>query len=263
MRFFDLLCPIGKGQRGLIVAPPKTGKTTLLKEICLAVTANHPEVQAYCLLIEERPEEVTDFKRSVSCEVLASSSDHTTEHHIQTANDLLERAMEEVNQGRDLLILVDSLTRLARVHNRGARSGKTLSGGIDANALEIPRRFFGAARSLEEGGSLTIIATALIDTGSQMDEYIFQEFKGTGNMEVVLSRKIADMRIFPAIDAVASGTRKEEKLFAEDELKAAHRIRSYMAGLKPLEATQKLLDAFTKYPSNADLLKAFAMNVSL
>lgn len=255
MRVMDLISPIGKGQRGLIVAPPKTGKTTLLKEICMAVTVNHPEVQSYCLLIEERPEEVTDFKRTVAGEVVASSSDHDTEHHIETANTLLERAIGEVNKGKDVLILVDSLTRLARVHNRGARSGKTLSGGIDANALEVPRRFFGAARTLEEGGSLTIIATALIDTGSHMDEYIFQEFKGTGNMELILSRKLADMRVFPAIEIAGSGTRKEEKLLAANELKAIHKTRSYLATLNPVDATKKLIETLSKYPSNADLLK--------
>ncbi|OGQ04699.1 MAG: transcription termination factor Rho [Deltaproteobacteria bacterium RIFCSPLOWO2_01_44_7] len=257
MRIFDLISPIGKGQRGLIVAPPKTGKTTFLKEICLALAANHPEVKSYCLLIEERPEEVTDFTRTVTGEVVASSSDHDTEHHIQTANKLLERVIGEVNEGKDVLILVDSLTRLARVHNRDARSGKTLSGGMDANALEVPRRFFGAARKLEEGGSLTIIATALIDTGSRMDDYIFQEFKGTGNLELVLSRKPAEMRLFPAIDISASGTRKEEKLFTEQEFEAIHKVRSYLAGLNPIDALKKLIETLPKYPTNADFLKNF------
>ncbi len=260
MRVMDLISPIGKGQRGLIVAPPKTGKTTLLKEICMAVTVNYPEVRAYCLLIEERPEEVTDFKRTVSGEVVASSSDHDTEHHIETANKLLERAIGEVNEGKDVLILIDSLTRLARVHNRGARSGKTLSGGIDANALEVPRRFFGAARALEEGGSLTIIATALIDTGSHMDEYIFQEFKGTGNMELLLSRKLADLRVFPAIEIAGSGTRKEEKLLAEDELKIIYGMRAHLAGQNPVDATKKLIGTLSKYTSNADLLMAIQSN---
>jgi transcription termination factor Rho len=256
MRIFDLICPIGKGQRGLIVAPPKTGKTTLLKEICLAVAKNHPEVKLYCLLVEERPEEVTDFKRSVPAEIFASSSDHDTDHHIQTANNVLELAVAQANEGKDILILVDSLTRLARVHNRDARSGKTLSGGVDANALEVPRRFFGAARKLEEGGSLTLIATALIQTGSQMDEYIFQEFKGTGNMELVLSRKLADLRLFPAIDIPASGTRKEEKLLTPEELVAVHKIRSYLGGLNSVDAGKKLLETLTKYPRNADLFQA-------
>ena len=255
MRIFDLIAPIGKGQRGLIVAPPKTGKTTFLKEICCAVAANHPEVKIYCLLIEERPEEVTDFKRTVPGIVVASSSDHDTEHHIQTANKLLEIAIAEVNTGKDVLILLDSLTRLARVHNRDARSGKTLSGGMDANAMETPRRFFGAARKLEEGGSLTIIATALIDTGSQMDEHIFQEFKGTGNLELVLSRKLAEQRLFPAIDISLSGTRKEEKLLTEDECAAMQKVRSYMARLNNIEATKKFLETLPKYPSNADFLK--------
>lgn len=252
MRIFDLIAPIGKGQRGLIVAPPKTGKTTLLKEICLALASNHPEVKTYCLLIEERPEEVTDFKRTVTGEVVASSSDHDTEHHIQTANRLLEQAIGEVNEGKDILILVDSLTRLARVHNRGAHSGKTLSGGVDANALEVPRRFFGAARKLEEGGSLTIIATALIDTGSRMDDYIYQEFKGTGNMELVLSRKLAEMRLFPAIEIAGSGTRKEEKLFTVEELPAVQKIRSYLANLNPADSLRKLIETLPKYPSNRD-----------
>jgi transcription termination factor Rho len=255
MRVFDLISPIGKGQRGLIVAPPKAGKTTLLKDLCLAVAANHPEVVTYCLLIEERPEEVTDFKRSVPAEVVASSSDHDTEHHIQTANTLLEKAIEEVNEGKDVLILLDSLTRLARVHNREVRSGKTLSGGMDANAMETPRRIFGAARKLEEGGSLTILATILVDTGSRMDEHIFQEFKGTGNMEIVLSRKLAERRLFPAIDIEASGTRKEEKLFSETELSGVHQIRSYLAKLNPVDATEKLNDALSQHASNADFLK--------
>ena len=257
MRIIDLITPIGKGQRALIVAPPKTGKTTFLKEICLGVAANHPEVKSYCLLIEERPEEVTDFTRTVPGEVVASSSDHDTEHHIQTASRLLEKVIGEVNEGKDILILCDSLTRLARVHNRDARSGKTLSGGMDANAMEMPRRFFGAARKLEEGGSLTIIATALIDTGSQMDEHIFQEFKGTGNMELVLSRKLAEQRLFPAIDISQSATRKEEKLFTETELKSAQKMRSYLASLNTIEALRKLIETLPKYSTNADFLKSF------
>lgn len=257
LRIFDLIAPIGKGQRALIVAPPKTGKTTFLKEICGAIATNHPEVKTYCLLIEERPEEVTDFKRTVSGEVVASSSDNDTEHHIRTGNTLLEKAITEVNDGKDVLILLDSLTRLARVHNRDARSGKTLSGGMDANAMETPRRFFGSARKLEEGGSLTIIATALIDTGSQMDEHIFQEFKGTGNLELVLSRKLAEMRLFPAIDIPASGTRKEEKLLTENECKVMHKIRSYMSGFNAVEGMKKMIETLPKYPTNADFLKSF------
>ena len=262
MRIFDLISPIGKGQRGLIVAPPKAGKTSLLKDICLAVAANHPEVITYCLLVEERPEEVTDFKRSVPAEVAASSSDHDTEHHIQTADTLLEKAIEEVNQGKDVLILLDSLTRLARVHNRERRSGKTLTGGMDANAMETPRRIFGAARKLEGGGSLTIIATILIDTGSRMDEHIFQEFKGTGNMELVLSRKLAEMRLFPAIDIAGSGTRKEEKLFSESELTGVHKMRSTLAKLNTADAMQALKDTLSKHPSNADFLKSASFSES-
>ncbi len=258
MRIFDLIAPIGKGQRGLIVAAPKTGKTTFLKEICVALAANHPEVKTYCLLIEERPEEVTDFQRTVPGTVVASSSDQNTEHHIQTADKLLEQAIGEVNTGKDVLILTDSLTRLARVHNRNAHSGKTLSGGVDANALEMPRRFFGAARKLEEGGSLTIIATALIDTGSRMDDYIFQEFKGTGNLELVLSRKLAELRIFPAIDVSGSGTRKEEKLFTAPEFEAVQKVRSFLASLNAADAMKKLIETLPKYPSNAEFLKNFA-----
>jgi Transcription termination factor len=254
MRAFDLLCPIGKGQRGLIVAPPKTGKTTMLQNICQALAKNHPDVKLFALLVEERPEEVTDFKRSVPAEIRASSSDHDTEHHIQTADTLLEDSVRLVNQGKDVLIVVDSLTRLSRVHNRDARSGKTLSGGVDANALEVPRRFFGAARKLEEGGSLTILATALIDTGSQMDEYIFQEFKGTGNMELVLSRRLADQRIFPAIDVSASGTRKEEKLLSPEELEGSHKIRRYLGGLNAMDAGKKLVEALTRIKTNQELL---------
>ncbi|MFO1462711.1 MAG: transcription termination factor Rho [bacterium] len=256
MRVFDLVCPIGKGQRGLIVAPPKAGKTTLLQDLCNAVAKNHPEVKLYALLVEERPEEVTDFKRSVPAEIRASSSDHDTEHHIATANQLLEDAVAQVNEGKDVMIVVDSLTRLSRVHNREARSGKTLSGGVDANALEVPRRFFGAARKLEEGGSLTIIATALVNTGSQMDEYIFQEFKGTGNMELVLSRRLAEQRIFPAIDVPASGTRKEEKLLSPEEYATMQKIRGFLAGLNPVDAGKKLVETLQRHKSNAALLEA-------
>ncbi len=254
MRAFDLLCPIGKGQRGLIVAAPKTGKTTFLQDLCQALAKNHPEVKLFALLVEERPEEVTDFKRSVPAEIRASSSDHDTEHHIRTANALLEDAVKLVNEGKDVVIVVDSLTRLSRVHNRDARSGKTLSGGVDANALEVPRRFFGAARKLEEGGSLTILATALINTGSQMDEYIFQEFKGTGNMELVLSRRLAEQRIFPALDISASGTRKEEKLLSPAELEGAQKIRRYLGGLNAVDAGKKLIEALQRFPTNQDLL---------
>jgi len=258
MRILDLISPIGKGQRALIVAPPKTGKTTLLQEICKAVSENNPEVKTYCLLVEERPEEVTDFTRSVPGEVVASSSDHDTDHHIQTANDLLDRAIDEANSGKDVLILCDSLTRLARVHNRNARGGKTLSGGLDSNAMEMPRRFFGTARKLEEGGSLTIVATALVDTGSLMDEHIFQEFKGTGNMELCLSRKLSEIRLFPAIDISASGTRKEENLLSDHECKVIGKMRGYFSGLKPEEAITKLSETLSKYETNEEFLKLFS-----
>src|SRR5690349_24829658 len=217
MRAMDLICPIGKGQRGLIVSPPKAGKTTFLKQICQSLGKSQQGLRLYSLLIDERPEEVTDFKRSVPGEVHASSNDRPYEEHIRVAQNLLNKAVSEVNAGQDVVILLDSLTRLARVHNSNTVGNKPMSGGLDSRALEIPRRFFGMARNLEEGGSLTILATILVETGSRMDEVIFQEFKGTGNMELVLSRPAAEQRVFPAININASGTRKEELLLRSEE----------------------------------------------
>ena len=220
MRALDLLAPIGKGTRGLIVAPPKAGKTTFLKQISNAVAAVDPKTLQYCLLIDERPEEVTDFKRSVPAEVWASSSDQTYDKHKKLGEDLMKVAIEKVAAGHDVFILLDPLTRLARVHNQFATGNRTMSGGLDSRAMEMPRRFFGAARKLEEGGSLTILATILVDTGSKMDDIIFQEFKGTGNMELVLDRRLADRRVWPAIDLALSGTRKEERLLDPETLRA-------------------------------------------
>ncbi len=256
MRAMDLICPIGMGQRGLIVAPPGSGKTTFLKHICQAVAKSCPSVKVYCLLVDERPEEVTDFKRSVTAEVRASSSDESYEHHIAVANDLMRQAIRETAAGADVMVVIDSLTRLARVHNAERQSsGRTLSGGMDARSLEVPRRIFGMARKLENGGSLSILGTLLIQTGSRMDEVIFEEFKGTGNMEIVLSREISNQRIFPAIDIAKSGTRKEEKLLKPDELEQARKIRRQLAGLGVVEAAKSLVAHLQRYPMNRDWLK--------
>ncbi len=257
MRVMDLICPIGMGQRGLIVAPPGSGKTTFLKHICQSVAKSHPEIKLYVLLIDERPEEVTDFRRSVTAEVRWSSSDQPYEHHIETARELMKQVYQEVGAGANVMVLVDSLTRLARVHNAEQRSsGRTLSGGVDARSMEVPRRIFGSARKIEHGGSLTILATILVDTGSRMDQLIFEEFKGTGNMEIFLSREISNQRIYPAVDISRSGTRKEELLFSADELEPARRIRRALAGLKPIEAVSALIEQLKKYPVTKDLLKA-------
>jgi transcription termination factor Rho len=257
MRAMDLICPIGMGQRGLIVAPPGSGKTTFLKHICQAVSKSCPSVKLYCLLVDERPEEVTDFRRSVQAEVRWSSSDETYDHHIEVADALMKQALTEAGQGKDVMIVIDSLTRLARVHNaERSSSGRTLSGGVDARALEVPRRIFGAARKIENGGSLSIIATILVDTGSRMDQVIFEEFKGTGNMEIVLSREIANHRIYPAIDISKSGTRKEELLVKPDELEPIRQIRKHLAGLNPVQAIKSLVDQLEKYPSNKEFLAA-------
>ncbi|REG84349.1 transcription termination factor Rho [Marinomonas pollencensis] len=258
MRAMDLITPIGLGQRGLIVAPPGSGKTTLLKHICQAVSGAYPEIKLYALLIDERPEEVTDFKRSVSAEVHASSSDNSHVEHVRVADELLEKAIIQAGEGENVMIVIDSLTRLSRVHNAGQRSsGRTMSGGVDARALEIPRKLFGAARKIENGGSLTILATVLVDTGSRMDQVIFEEFKGTGNMEIVLSRELASQRIFPAIDIAKSSTRREELLIEEKDLEAVRQLRRSFTNLKPLEGTQKLLSLLKKHPSNAEVLALF------
>ncbi len=256
MRALDLLAPIGKGTRGLIVAPPKAGKTTFLKQISNAVAAVDPKTIQYCLLIDERPEEVTDFKRSVPAEVWASSSDQTYDKHKKLGEDLMKVAIEKVSQGEDVFILLDSLTRLARVHNQFATGNRTMSGGLDSRAMEMPRRFFGAARKLEEGGSLTILATILVDTGSKMDDIIFQEFKGTGNMELVLYRQAAEMRIFPALKVRDSGTRKEEKLFPKEYLEGVYKLRRHLAGLGDLESIKALTELMSKFKTNEKLLAA-------
>jgi transcription termination factor Rho len=254
-RVMDLLTPIGKGQRGLIVAPPRTGKTVLLQHIAQAVTRNHPEMHLMMLLIDERPEEVTDMKRNIQGEVVASSSDRDTSSHLRLAELVVERAKRLAEQGKQAFVLLDSLTRLARAYNKNVgNSGRTMSGGIDIRALEVPRRLFGSARVFEEGGSLTVIATALIETGSRMDDYIFQEFKGTGNMELVLDRKLADRRIFPALDISASGTRKEERILPPEIHKQVTLLRRSLVSMKPVEAMESLTKKMAEFPSNADFL---------
>ncbi len=251
MRAMDLICPIGMGQRGLIVAPPGSGKTTFLKHICQAVAKAQPSMKVYCLLVDERPEEVTDFKRSVTADVRASSSDETYDHHITIANQLMKQAVREAGTGEQVMVVIDSLTRLARVHNAERQSsGRTLSGGMDARSMELPRRIFGMARKIENGGSLAILGTLLVDTGSRMDQVIFEEFKGTGNMEIVLSRDISNQRIYPAIDISKSGTRKEELLFTPSELEPVRKIRRALAGLAPVQAVQTLIGQLQKYPTN-------------
>ena len=242
MRVWDIVSPVGMGSRALIVAPPRTGKTVLLQEVSNAITANHPDIQQIVLLIDERPEEVTDMQRSVTGEVIASTFDEQAQRHVQVAEMAIEKAKRLVEHGRDVVILLDSITRLARAYNTVVpHSGKILSGGVDSNALHKPKRFFGAARNIEEGGSLTIIATALIETGSRMDEVIFEEFKGTGNLELVLDRKLADRRIFPAIDIQKSGTRREDLLMTEMELNRVWILRKVLAALSPLDAMEFLL----------------------
>jgi len=258
MRAMDLICPIGMGQRGLIVAPPGSGKTTFLKHICQAVAKSCPKIKLYCLLIDERPEEVTDFKRTIPGEIHYSSTDESYENHIKIADKLMSQAYVEVAAGGDVMIVIDSLTRLARVHNAQTRSsGRTISGGVDARALEVPRRIFGAARKIENGGSLSILATVLIETGSRMDEVIFEEFKGTGNMEIVLSREIANHRIFPAIDISKSATRKQELLLEPKEIEQVNKLRRSLAALGPVEAAQTLVKKLQQFPSNKELLSTF------
>jgi len=255
-RIMDLLTPIGKGQRGLIVSPPRTGKTMLLQSIANSVTHNHPEVFLIVLLIDERPEEVTDMQRSVGGEVVASTFDEPAQQHVHVAEMVIEKAKRLVEHGKDVVILLDSITRLARAYNTvQPPSGKVLSGGIDANALQRPKRFFGAARNIEEGGSLTIMATALIDTGSRMDDVIFEEFKGTGNMELHLERKLVDRRVFPAIDIERSGTRKEELLMPKDQLNKVWILRKILNQMSPVEAMELLIDKMSKSKANEDFLR--------
>ena len=256
-RVMDLFCPIGKGQRGLIVAPPRTGKTILLQKMANSIIQNNPEAIVIVLLIDERPEEVTDFQRTVDAEVISSTFDEPPERHAQVAEMVLEKAKRLVEHKKDVVILLDSITRLARAYNTLApHSGKILSGGVDANALHKPKRFFGAARNVEEGGSLTIMATALVDTGSRMDEVIFEEFKGTGNMELSLDRHLVDKRIFPAINIEKSGTRKEELLYHPDELDRIYILRKALAGVPPVEAMELVVEKLKKTKSNAEFLLA-------
>ena len=256
-RVIDLFAPIGKGQRGLIVAPPRSGKTEFLKEIANGITANHPEIELIVLLIDERPEEVTDMERSVKGDVFSSTFDEPATNHIRVAEIVIERAKRMAEMGKDVVILLDSITRLARAYNTATpSSGKVLSGGVDANALHKPKRFFGAARNIEEGGSLTIIATALIETGSRMDDVIFEEFKGTGNMEAVLSRKVADRRIYPAIDILKSGTRKEELLIDAETLAKLWAIRNIISDMDEVEYLKFLYSKMLKTKNNLEFLSA-------
>jgi transcription termination factor Rho len=257
MRVMDLMTPIGRGQRGLITSPPKAGKTILLQKIANAVTTNHPDMKLIVLLIDERPEEVTDMKRSVKGEVISSTFDEPADRHVAVADMVLEKAKRLVEHGQHVVILLDSITRLARAHNAVVpHSGKILSGGVDSNALQKPKRFFGAARNIEEGGSLTIIATALVETGSRMDEVIFEEFKGTGNMEMVLDRRLSDRRIFPAMDINRSGTRKEELLLPPDDLNKVWILRKFLNEMNSVEAMEFLLDRIRKTKNNTKFLES-------
>jgi transcription termination factor Rho len=256
-RVIDLVAPLGKGQRGLIVAPPRTGKTVLLQNIAHSITTNHPECYLIVLLIDERPEEVTDMQRSVKGEVISSTFDEPATRHVQVAEMVIEKAKRLVEHGRDVVILLDSITRLGRAYNTVVpSSGKVLTGGVDANALQRPKRFFGAARNIEEGGSMTIIATALIDTGSRMDEVIFEEFKGTGNSEIILDRKVADKRVFPSIDILRSGTRKEELLVKPDLLKKTYVLRRILNPMGTVDAIEFLLDKLRQTKSNNDFFES-------
>ena len=255
-RAIDLVAPIGRGQRCLIVSPPKAGKTRVLQCIAASIAHNHPEVGIYALLVDERPEEVTDFKRNTPATVIAASSDMSIEEHIETAEYAMEVVATQVLEGKDVVLLLDSITRLARAYNAGGEgSGRTMSGGLDSNAMQAPRQIFGAARKIEDGGSLTIVGTALVDTGSRMDQVIFEEFKGTGNMELVLSRELAERRIYPAIDIPKSGTRKEEKLYPPEIVPRLHLLRRGLAGLHPVEAMTKLLELLTKVKLNKDIFE--------
>jgi transcription termination factor Rho len=254
-RIIDMFTPIGKGQRGMIVAQPKTGKTILLQDVANAIAENHPDVYLMVLLIDERPEEVTEMSRNVKAEVVASTFDEPAEKHVRVANIVLEKAKRMVECGHDVMILLDSITRLARAYNTvSPASGKVLSGGVEANALHKPKRFFGAARKIENGGSLTILATALVDTGSKMDEVIFEEFKGTGNMELQLDRKLSNKRIYPAIDIVASSTRREDLLIEKDKLQKIWILRKHLADMTPLESMQLLIDRIKNTKTNEEFL---------
>jgi transcription termination factor Rho len=259
MRIIDLLCPVGKGQRGLIVSPPKSGKTVLLQKMANSIVRNHPEVKLIVLLIDERPEEVTDMQQTVKAEVIASTFDEPPERHVQVADMVMEKAKRLIEAKKDVVILLDSITRLARAHNTVIpHSGKILSGGVDANALHKPKRFFGAARNVDEGGSLTIIATALVETGSRMDEVIFEEFKGTGNMELVLDRRLAERRIFPAIEVNRSGTRREELLLSDAELNRIWILRKLLAEYSPVEAMELLVSRLKSTRSNTEFLQSMS-----
>src|SRR5437867_6102510 len=258
-RVIDMVTPLGKGTRGLIVAPPRTGKTTILKQIANSITENHPEVHVMVLLIDERPEEVTDFQRSVKAEVVASSNDQDLETHVRLSRFMIERCRRMVEAGKDVFVLLDSITRVARAYNSvHGGSGRTMPGGVDARALEIPRKMFAAARKIQEGGSLTILATAMVDNGLRMDVLIFQEFKGTGNMELILERKLSDRRLFPSIDIPKSGTRKEEKLFPKHHMEAVRKLRRTMVDLNPVEAMETLVAALKKHKTNEELLAKLA-----
>ena len=259
MRVVDLLSPIGMGQRGLIVAPPKAGKTILLQKLANAISENHPEIALIVLLIDERPEEVTDMEENVKAEVISSTFDEPPDRHVQVADMVIEKAKRLVEHGRDVVILLDSITRLARAHNVVVpHSGKILSGGVDANALQKPKRFFGAARNIDKGGSLSIIATALVDTGSRMDEVIFEEFKGTGNSELVLDRRLADRRIYPAIDIQRTSTRKEELLMDKDELNRVYLLRNFLADMPPVESLEFLLERMKRTKNNKEFFATMA-----
>ena len=256
-RLIDLFCPIGFGTRGMITSPPKAGKTTLLHNIATAIAHNHPDVEVYALLIDERPEEVTDFRRNVPCTVWASSNDHTPDKHCALAQLAIERCKRHAEMGRDVVVMLDSLTRLGRAFNTAPGmqgTGRTLSGGLDAGALSIPKQLFGAARKFEEGGSLTIIATALVDTGSRGDQVIFEEFKGTGNMELILDRKVSEMRVFPAIDLAASGTRNEQLLMSPQELETVTQLRRRLQTMQPTTQIDQLLRALNRFETNAALV---------
>jgi transcription termination factor Rho len=255
-RAIDLIAPIGRGQRCLIVSPPKAGKTRILQIIAHSVKHNHPEVGVYALLVDERPEEVTDFRRNTPAEVIAASSDMSVDEHIETAERAMEIVAGQVLEKKDVVLLLDSITRLARAYNTGFEgTGRTLSGGLDSNAMQSPRQIFGAARKIEDGGSLTIIGTALVDTGSRMDQVIFEEFKGTGNSEIFLSRELAERRIYPAIDIARSGTRKEEKLYPAEIVPRLHLLRRGLAGLHPQEAMTKLLELLNRCKRNEEIFE--------